>query len=186
MAEITDNDLKVKCFFCKTNIKNEIQILNVKNVKVSACKICSTTNEKGSAMKHRHIYLKSGVCDKTDKFNAGMSRKVKCFFCKFEIKGKSKILNFRNQKVNACPACNSTKLKLCAKKYRLKFLNCSICDKAVKSNNSILCHMCDCWTHQNCSGLSKAEINCIEKSIDTWICKNCNSDMLPFSLLSQS
>ena len=148
---------KIKCFFCKLD-KEEIETTIFKNVKVSACKSCSTVNGKICAKKHKSILSKNEAI-----------RKPKCFFCKFEIKGKSKTLNFKNYKVNACQACNSAKLKLCAKKYRLTFLDCSTCDKAVKSNNSILCFVCHSWIHQNCSGLSKAEINHIEKSIDTWI-----------------
>ena len=67
----------------------------------------------------------------------------------------------------------------------MTFLNCSTCDKAVKSNNSILCFICEKWTHQNCSGLSKAEINQIEKTTDTWMCKTCKCDVFPFPLLTQ-
>ena len=161
---------KIKCFFCKLD-KNKIETINFKNTKVSACQRCSSI--KGKISVNRNIHTNEAI------------KKVKCFFCKFEIKGKSKILNFKNYKVKVCQACNSAKLKMCAKKYRQTFLNCSTCDKAVKSNNSILCFICNKWTHQSCSGLSKAEINQIEKSIDTWMCKICKCDVLPFSLLNQ-
>ena len=106
--------------------------------------------------------------------------KPKCFFCKYEIKSKTKIMNYKNTTVKVCSSCNSKKLKACSKNYQDKFLDCSLCEKAVIYNSSILCSICDHFVHQKCTKLTKIDINNIENSNTPWSCDKCCCDIFPF------
>ena len=109
------------------------------------------------------------------------ARKITCFLCKREIKGKYKLLNYKNTCVKVCTNCNSKTHKACKLKYKGKFLDCSICNKAVLYNQSILCQNCDCFVHQKCTKLSNAGIKAIENSIDFWTCSKCMAGIYPFA-----
>ena len=109
--------------------------------------------------------------------------KIRCFFCKYEIyKGRVKIMNYKNTAVKVCSACNSKKFKACALKYRTTFLDCSVCKKAVKNNNCILCSICTHWFHQKCTKLSTKDIKVIERLNVDWTCNNCTINIYPFSV----
>ena len=105
--------------------------------------------------------------------------KPKCYFCKYEIKSKTKTMNYKNTTVKICSSCNSKKLKACSKNYQGKFLDCSICKKAVIYNSSILCSICDHWVHKKCTKLTKNDINNIENSNTPWSCDKCCCDIPP-------
>ena len=116
--------------------------------------------------------------------NGNRARKSTCFLCKREIKGKYKLLNYKNTCVKVCTNCNSKTHKACRPKYKGKFLDCSICNKAVIYNQSILCQNCDCFVHQKCTRLSNSDIKAIENSIDFWTCCKCMADIYPYADLN--
>ena len=67
------------------------------------------------------------------------------------------------------------------KKYQGTFLDCTICQKAVMYNNTILCIGCSHWIHMKCTHLSSDDINEIEKLEIPWFCNTCTTDIFPFS-----
>ena len=107
-----------------------------------------------------------------------------CFFCKYEIKGKVKSMNYKNTCVKICTTCNTKKVKKCAKKYQSTFLDCRICQKAVLYNSSILCSICTHWVHQKCTNLLPNDIEDIENLTNTWSCSKCCDNIFPFSSLN--
>ena len=116
--------------------------------------------------------------------NKPTKAKTKCFFCKYELKSKPKLINYKNTTVKVCISCNSKKFKFCATKYKSKNIECTACQKAVIYNSCILCSCCDHFIHQKCTRLSKEDIADIEKSQNEWTCKQCYSDIFPFSELT--
>ena len=116
------------------------------------------------------------------KINNRKKYRAICFFCKYEIiKGRVKILNYKNTSIKVCSGCKSDKIKACSLKYKSTFVDCSICGKVVKDNNCILCTNCDHFTHQKCTLLSSKDIKDIEKLQTGWFCNNCNLNIFPFS-----
>ena len=90
-------------------------------------------------------------------------------------------MNYKNTTVKICSSCNVKKLKACAANYKSTFLDCSICQKAVIYNSTILCSICDHWVHQNCTKLTKDDIKMMENSNASWSCDKCCCDIFPFS-----
>ena len=122
--------------------------------------------------------------DNIKAINKQTKAKTKCFFCKYELKSKPKLINYKNTTVKVCISCNSKKFKFCAAKYKSKNIECTACQKAVIYNSCILCSFCDHFIHQKCTRLSKEDIADIEKSQNEWACKQCCSDIFPFSELT--
>ena len=60
--------------------------------------------------------------------------------------------------------------------------DCSICEKTVKSNQSINCGLCKHWVHSRCLKIFKTsefnKFNLSYKNID-WFCPKCLEDILP-------
>ena len=90
-------------------------------------------------------------------------------------------MNYKNTTVKICSSCNVKKLKACAANYKSTFLDCSICQKAVIYNSTILCSNCDHWVHQKCTELTKNDITIMENSSISWFCDKCCCDIFPFS-----
>ena len=90
-------------------------------------------------------------------------------------------MNYKNTTIKVCTYCNSKKVKQCMKKYQGTFLDCTICQKAVMYNNTILCIGCSHWIHMKCTHLSSDDINEIEKLEIPWFCNTCTTDIFPFS-----
>ena len=111
--------------------------------------------------------------------NALNTKKPQCFFCKYEIRTKPRLMNYKNTTIKVCKTCNSGKNKVCSKKYNSKLIDCSICKKAVLYNSSILCSNCDHFVHKKCTVLSTDDIKNIENTIDTWFCPICVADCSP-------
>jgi len=67
---------------------------------------------------------------------------------------------------------------------------CGICEKPVKSNDKgIFCDVCQKWLHTRCIGMTDDEYSELQASPDSWSCKRCLQEALPFadcSLLSVS
>ena len=92
-------------------------------------------------------------------------------------------MNYKNTTVKVCTACNGHKIKMSSKHYQSKFLDCSICKKAVIYNSSILCSGCDHWCHKNCTDLCSIDIKTIEKLNNSWYCSICTPNIFPFAQL---
>ena len=67
------------------------------------------------------------------------------------------------------------------KKYQGTFLDCTICQKAVMYNNTLLCIGCSHWIRMKCTHLSSDDINEIEKLEIPWFCNTCTTNIFPFS-----
>ena len=93
-------------------------------------------------------------------------------------------MNYKHTTVKVCTACNVQKIKMSARQYKSKFLDCSICKKAVIYNSSILCLGCDHWCHKKCTELDTSDINTLEKSDIGWYCSICMPNIFPFHQLN--
>ena len=72
---------------------------------------------------------------------------------------------YKNATVKICTSCNNNKkLTVCSKKYKHNstYIDCSICQKAVLYNSSILCNGCDHFVHRKCTNLTSEDIKNIE------------------------
>ena len=71
-----------------------------------------------------------------------------------------------------------------SKNYQHKYLDCSICKKAVIYNSSILCSGCDHWCHKKCTDLESIDIKTLENLNTSWYCSICIPTIFPFSQLN--
>ncbi len=62
---------------------------------------------------------------------------------------------------------------------------CGCCSNPVKSNQKgVCCDVCNKWFHNRCLGIPDTEYQQLQQSDDTWCCKICIGEALPFSNLS--
>ena len=62
---------------------------------------------------------------------------------------------------------------------------CGSCAGPVKSNQkSIFCDVCSMWFRTRCIGLTDDEYSHLQASPDTWACRSCLSEVLPFQCTS--
>ena len=111
--------------------------------------------------------------DNNKRLDKPTKAKTKCFFCKYELKSKPKLINYKNTTVKVCISCNSQKNKLFSTKYKSKNIECTVCTKAVLYNSCIMCSCCEHFIHQKCTQLSKEDIAVIEKCHNERTCKKC-------------
>ena len=58
---------------------------------------------------------------------------------------------------------------------------CGVCSGPVKSNQKgIYCDICNSWLHARCIGLSNTEYSLLQDSPDTWACRRCLCEALPY------
>ena len=58
---------------------------------------------------------------------------------------------------------------------------CGVCSGPVRSNQKgIFCDVCNTWLHTRCIGLSDRDYSNLLSSPDTWACRRCLSETLPF------
>lgn len=61
---------------------------------------------------------------------------------------------------------------------------CSVCKKAVGSRHkAIQCDHCDKWVHIKCNNIDKKTYQKLQNDSTKWFCKNCLSEVIPFSKL---
>ena len=131
----------------------------------------STTNKNNPQHKSHHT--------KHNKVN----KKPCCFFCKYELKSKPKLINYKNTTIKVCQSCNKQKFKICSKDHQSKFLDCSICKKFVLYNTCIVCENCDHFVHRKCTKLTHEEIKNIENNNIPWNCVKCTEEIFHFLIL---
>ncbi len=58
---------------------------------------------------------------------------------------------------------------------------CGECSGPVKCNQKgIYCDVCNTWLHTHCIGLSDLDYSIVQASPDTWACRSCLCNTLPF------
>ena len=62
---------------------------------------------------------------------------------------------------------------------------CGTCQKNVSTNhNAIQCDLCNYWTHIKCDRIDNKDYENLKKSNDTYFCKICKEETIPFQKLS--
>ena len=62
---------------------------------------------------------------------------------------------------------------------------CKVCHRAVRhKQNAVECDLCDQWVHIKCNDISKTQYQKMVNQPQTWYCKICIKEIIPYSSLS--
>ena len=112
--------------------------------------------------------------------------KLYCFYCRSKIREvnhtKLKYVIFNSKKKIICRFCTSKQHKTLQTKFKNYETQCLMCNSKtnpVKLKNCLACTICKSFAHANCCKLSKTDVNKIEKSEGSYMCKHCSQDAFP-------
>ena len=58
---------------------------------------------------------------------------------------------------------------------------CPFCEKIVKTRDkAIYCDLCSKWNHIKCNNLNDLDYEYLKSNNETWYCKTCIQEILPF------